>query len=356
MNKEKENIYIISKEESERLNILKYIAIIFVVYIHSNVEKANFAEGTQSLHLPRWLDLFENLISQNIARCAVPLFFLISAMLLFKKQREYKKTIKDKIRTLLLPYLIWNSVWIFIYIILQNLSFTAAFFSGQHIPIIQRTFFEWLELYGIGLDLPEPQVYPLWFMRDLMLVTLGFPIIEKIANKFPRQLMVGTLTLLVMPINFPLKQALLWFCLGASIVKLKIRITILDDISMTIMFLVYVLCTFIALVTKSSIINVLFIYVGILFWIRVSKTIFNCQKARSLFLRLSRWTFIIYVAHEMTLCSLFKICLRFLPTEPMWLFLEYIFLPIAVIVGCSIVGMILEKTTPKLYSILTGAR
>ena len=104
------NTYILSKEESDRINILKYIAIILVVYIHSYATSVNFADGTNTLFTPQWLLLFENMISQIIARCGVPLFFLISSILLFRKQREYKATIKIKIRTLLLPYLIWNSL------------------------------------------------------------------------------------------------------------------------------------------------------------------------------------------------------------------------------------------------------
>ena len=89
--------YTISKEESERINCMKFIAIVFVVYIHSYAVDVNFADGTKTLYLPKWLLLFEELISQTISRCGVPLFFLISSILLFKKQRNYTETIKGKI-------------------------------------------------------------------------------------------------------------------------------------------------------------------------------------------------------------------------------------------------------------------
>lgn len=348
--------YVLSKEESDRFNILKYIAIIFVVYIHSYAIEVNFADGTNNLFLPQWLLLFENLISQTIARCGVPLFFLISSILLFKKQREYKATIKVKIRTLLLPYLIWNSFWIFVFILLQNLSFTSPYFSGSNTPILQCSFSECLELYGIGLNLPYPQDYPLWFMRDLMLITLCFPIINKVSNKFPKQLLVVSVVLLLVPVDFPLKQALLWFCLGACIVKLNIHITLLDGVAMWKFSLIYIFCALVTLMTDSGIIDVLFIFSGIIYWIRVSKSIFDCHRIRTFFLQLSKWTFMIYVAHELTLTSLKKICLRLLPTEPIWLLIEYIFIPVVVIIGCSIVSAVLKRIAPKIYSILTGAR
>lgn len=348
--------YVLSKEESDRLNILKYISIIFVVYIHSYSVCVNFAEGSTALALPGWLLSFENLVSQVIARCGVPIFFLLSSVLLFKTSRDYKKTIKSKIKTLLIPYLIWNSFWILVFILLQSVSFTAPFFSGGNTPILQRSLSEWLELYGIGLSLPYPQDYPLWFMRDLMIVTLFFPMIGAITNKFPKPLLLGTVILLIAPVNFPLKPALLWFCMGACIVKLQIRITILDNIVMWKFTVFYILCAFITLVTEYAVLDTLFIFIGILYWARASKYIFHIQKVRNVLLTLSEWTFIIYVAHELTLTSLKKICLRLLPTEPIWLLAEYTMLPVVVIVGCSIAGTLFKKNAPRLYSISTGTR
>lgn len=349
-------IYTLSKEESDRLNILKYIAIIFVVYIHSYAIEINFADGTSNLMLPWWLLSLENFISQVITRCAVPMFFLISSILLFKTERSYKKTIIGKARTLLIPYLIWNSFWIFVVILLQSLSFTAPFFSGSKTPIMQSSVSEWLALYGVGLSLPYPQAYQLWFMRDLMVVTLFFPIIGKVAGKFPKSLLIFSVTLLFLPIDFPLKQALLWFCVGACIVNLRIHITIFDGIAMWKFSLLYVSCAFFTLIANHAIINTLFILVGIVYWIRVSKYIFDFEKIRSFFIKLSEWTFIIYAAHELTLTSLKKVWIKLLPTQPIWLLIEYLVLPIVVIAGCSIVGAVFKKVAPKLYSISTGAR
>lgn len=350
------NTYTLSNEESNRLNILKCIAIIFVVYIHSYAVNVNFAEGTTGLDLPSWLLFFENLISQTIARCGVPSFFLISSILLFMKRRDYKATIKGKIKTLLIPYLIWNSFWICVFIMLQNLSFTAPYFSGNSTLILDSSFPEWLALYGIGFNLPYPQDYPLWFMRDLILVTLIFPIIEKIADRIPKLLFVGAVIALVMPVEFPLKQALLWFCVGACVVKLQIHITIFDSISMWKLSLFYIICLLIKMIVDIHIADVLFIFVGIVFWLRVTKIIYNCEKVREFFLQLSTWTFVIYAVHELTLSSLKKICFRLLPTEPIWLLIEYMLLPVVVIIGCIIVGVILKRVTPKLYSVVTGAR
>ena len=346
------NTYTLSKEESDRLNILKYIAIVFVVYIHSYPLNLTFEEGNLHLVMPQWLMLIREVWSQTVSLCAVPLFYLISAVLLFRKKRDYKTTIKQKVKTLLLPYLIWNSLWILVFILLQSMPFTSAYFSES--PILQSSFAEWLKLYGIG-D-PTPMDYPLWYLRDLMVVTLFFPVIDAVAEKFPKQLFFVAAMAYVLLVSFPFKYALPWTCMGASLVKLQIHLTKLDHIALWKCLIVYILCGTITLLTDNPIIDELFIFMGILFWVRVSKWIFSHDKAKDLFLRLSEWTFMIFVAHEMTLASLKKVCLKLFPTEPIYLFAEYLFLPILVIAGCSIVGAILKRNVPKVYYLLTGTR
>ena len=64
----------------------------------------------------------------------------------------------------------------------------------------------------------------------------------------------------------------------------------------------------------------------------------------------------IYVLHEMTLTSIRKICLRLLPTNPINLLLEYLLIPMSVITGCIIAGIILKKCMPGLYLFVTGER
>lgn len=68
-------MYNLSKEECDRINIVKCVAIFFVVYIHAYTQQLEFSDGSSSVFLPQWLRMFENLISQVIARCGVPLFF-----------------------------------------------------------------------------------------------------------------------------------------------------------------------------------------------------------------------------------------------------------------------------------------
>lgn len=346
--------YVLTKEESSRIKILKFVAIIFVVYIHSYTTDTNFSEGTLTIDLPKWLLLIEDLISSTMARLAVPLFFLISSVLLFKNKRDYKKTIVGKVHTLLIPYLIWNSLWILVFILLQNIPFTAQYFSGEKTPILQYSVIEWLNLYGVATVYPLD--YPLWYIRDLMIVTLFFPIIDKLASKFPKLLFFAVALLTILPIDIPMKRAWLWFTLGACIVKLNIHLSSFDKIPLWPISAVYAAMTAYVLLAGNVVIDGLYIFVGLIFWCRASKPILEQAKISDAVLKLSEWIFIIFAAHEMTLSCIKKVCLRLLPTEPVWLLTEYFLLPVIVMCGCCAAGAILKKTMPKVYNVLTGSR
>ena len=82
---------------------------------------------------PRWLEMLKLLGSEVIPRCAVPGFFLIAGVLLFRKPFTWKDNMKKKCRSLAVPYLLLNTLWIMFYILCQSIPATAAFFSKERI-------------------------------------------------------------------------------------------------------------------------------------------------------------------------------------------------------------------------------
>lgn len=342
-----------TKEESDRIRIIKWMAIVMVVFLHAYTTEVSFADGKNAAALPEWLLLLETGVSQVISRCGVPIFFLLSAVLLFRSNRSYGEVIRKKAKTLLVPYLIWNSFWIAVFAVLQSLSFTAPYFSGSNTPILQCSVKEWLGLYGIGQE--YPQCYPLWFMRDLMAVVLLFPLIKTAAKRHPNTVLCLGMALSILPFSFWGKAALAWFLIGAAVVQ-KGTLMIFDNYSVGWIGAIYFVCAAAALFIENPIIRNISVLVGIVFWLRLSKEIYAREKLRQIFLRLSEWVFMIYVLHEMTLSSVRKLCFRLLPAKPLFWFLEYLLIPIGVMAGCILAGIIFKKVLPKWYRIATGER
>ena len=158
------------------------------------------------------------------------------------------------------------------------------------------------------------------------------------------------------PFSFFGKVALEWFIIGAAIVKMQIHTTFLDNISMRKVFGVYFVLAIFALFLNVSAVKNIFIFVGIAFWMRVSKDIYTKEAIRKKVLWLSQWTFMVYVFHELTLSSLQKLCVRMLPTTSLFLLCEYLLLPVFVTISCIIIGVMLRKFAPKVYLFSTGER
>ena len=104
---------LIDGETSRRITSLRYILSVLVVFIHNNftAEKLadSLAEGNripifEQNTLGEWIQF---MISSGLGSCAVPLFFMFSAYLFFKKDTPYKNMLKKKTRGLLLPYFVW---------------------------------------------------------------------------------------------------------------------------------------------------------------------------------------------------------------------------------------------------------
>lgn len=343
-----------TKEESDRIRIVKWIAMVMVVFLHAYTTEVSFADGKNTAALPEWLLLLETGISQVIARCGVPIFFLLSAVLLFRADHTYGEIIRKKAKTLLVPYLIWNSFWVAVFAVLQSLPFTAPYFSGSNTPILQCSVKEWFGLYGIGQE--YPQCYPLWFMRDLMAVILVFPLIKAAVKRYPNIVLCLGMALSILPVSFWGKAALAWFLIGAAVVQKEGTLMMFDNYSAGRMGTVYFVCTAAALFLEESIIRNISLFVGIVFWLRLSKEIYVREKLRRIFLRLSEWVFMIYVLHEMTLSSVRKLCFRLLPAKPLFWCLEYLCIPVGVMTGCIMAGIVFKKVMPGIYRITTGER
>lgn len=149
---------------------LRVPMITLVVFAHSYSHVAeDFNLLTSDWNTYEFLKL---LVSQTLAKVAVPVFFIISGYLYFSNVKEwnlivYCQKIQRRVKTLLIPYLICNLL-----MALKLKAFSWSFFwnyfheSGKQI--------DW---FGTEHYLVTPANMPLWFLRDLIIVSLLTPFI-----------------------------------------------------------------------------------------------------------------------------------------------------------------------------------
>ena len=146
----------ISKELSERINLLRFPLIVGVVFIHAYSPTVSFADASVGLQEPGLLAVFlRDYSSEVIARISVPLFYIISGFLFFygfnATQEKFKEKFKSRFWTLVVPYLFWNLLTLFIFWLAQSIPATAIFFSGKNEAISSFSLYDYFRaIFGIN--------------------------------------------------------------------------------------------------------------------------------------------------------------------------------------------------------------
>jgi hypothetical protein len=124
-------------------------------------------------------------VKQALSGLAVPHFYLFSGYLFFYKMDfsffGYLKKLKNRIKTLLIPYLFWNVAVIILFFLTQTLM--PGMMSGANKLIAEFSMMDWIAAFwnhfaGVPIN------GPLWFIRDLMVVVLCTPLIFGVIKYF----------------------------------------------------------------------------------------------------------------------------------------------------------------------------
>ena len=166
----------------EVIRQLRFPMIVIVTFAHSY---GKVEEGF-SLLASDWntYEFLKLLVSQTLVKVAVPVFFIMSGYLFFANVDKwdvvtYKKKILRRIKTLLLPYLIWNLL-----MAVKLKTFSMNMFWAFWNPAGKQ-----IDWFGNEQLMTAPANMPLWFLRDLMVVSLLTPIIYILVRRLGYWLM-----------------------------------------------------------------------------------------------------------------------------------------------------------------------
>lgn len=202
-----------SVKTADVISQLRLPLIVLVTYAHSY---GGVEEG-YGLLSSAWntCEFLKLLVSQTLVKVAVPAFFIISGYLFFANVGEwslavYRQKMQRRLKTLLLPYLLWN--------LLMAVKLHA--FSWDMFWVFNPKAGMQIDWLGGENWMTAPANMPLWFLRDLMVVSLLTPIIYIIVRRFGGYVM-ALLTLIYLSgigafaIPGLSMYAVYFFCLGA---------------------------------------------------------------------------------------------------------------------------------------------
>ena len=357
---------IIDNASSERLNLLRFPLIVGVVFIHAYWSEVGLSYGAIGVaHTESIAEFVMNIISQGVARIAVPLFFLMSGYFFFLdfswSAHTYKIKLLHRVKTLLVPFLIWNIFNLILYAVAQNLPSSQGLFSGKNAAIATYDMFDYTNaIFGITRS---PISYQFWFIRDLMVLVMLAPLIYLIIQVVPKIFLVVVYGLWfsnIWPVYVPSVGALAFFYAGSYFASSGISLFSLDRYG----FVVTLLYLFILVVDTLSkgalynsyvhLIGIIFGIVSVLYLTRILRRLDGTKKT---LLFLSGCSFFVFAAHEPLLVFIKRLIFNRLGlNSDSMIIITYITIPIFVITTCVLLYYGMKHIAPRFLSIISGGR
>lgn len=142
---------------SNKIRTIQFVSMLMIVLLHANM--ASIAVG--------WEKSMMLFITQEIARIAVPIFFMCSGFLFFYKfdgsLAFFTRSINRRVRSLVVPFVLWNVlVLAFLTLLVQftDLEISAISLSWNPLDMIFH-----------------PVIYSMWFIRELFILVILSPLI-----------------------------------------------------------------------------------------------------------------------------------------------------------------------------------
>ena len=200
-----------NQDLSKTISFLRFPLMVFLVFYHFDISSMDVISGTTGdypVHLPAWADAIVAFVSWICGSLCVPMFFLMSGILFFHNNdgsfRVYSHKLKKRIRSLLIPYLIWNGLYI-IYLIYRHYSHAlpSESINLTLVSVVSqfwdRTISPLIETDGVSLVEGAPIYAHFWYIKELLLLFILSPILFFLIKKFfyPCMVVFGLLWLII---------------------------------------------------------------------------------------------------------------------------------------------------------------
>lgn len=207
--------------KAQAIELLRWPMALLVVCIHADFVKAGLSIQGDLIEMSHSNVAYYIItyISQVLGRIAVPLFFIISGYLFFRNFSEgmslddkwqwYKRKVKSRVKSLLLPLISWNFLM-------------CLFFAVKQYTPLHRYFpnadFDW----SIGTVLSAPFDFgqgfpldnPLWFVRNLFVISLLSPLLFRKRVLWMLLLVSTGVWLCDVKVSYAILPTLVFFSMG----------------------------------------------------------------------------------------------------------------------------------------------
>lgn len=379
--------------QSQTIMWLRFPLALLVLLIHVNPQTRDIFTPIQSIEFPHltMANIYSILgrTGYYFAQVAVPFFFFTSGYFFFYKVKEwniqcYKKKIGKRLRTLVVPYLLWNFLALLLIVVNKGLGVWLLhnpkaelidYLMSVNWGGVIWNFTTWNEeginLLGWSTQMYGPFLLSLWFLRDLIIISFVLTPIIYYGIKYLRKYWI-----VLLGIAYLLKVSTLpgigitgifFFSWGAYLSINQKNIVTCFRNGRYAYWSAAIFCLIVCVILDSTEIALLFqsVYCIVAVAGLVSMVAIllekECLKVRP---QLSQTSFFVYALHPMVILKVSCLGLAMAVTERIFVafhytigyIFSYLLSPLLGAIFCLIVFAVLKTYVPRFLNLLTGGR
>lgn len=345
----------LSEKSSRKISVLSFVLFIGVMGIHTyNLEVYGLGEDSDTI-----LSVIETFLNRFETGTCVPFFFMISGFLFF---RNFDITLllqkyRSRGRSILIPYIIWNTVYYLYYVCVTRIPLVAGIMNGdQKMPV---GIIDYVQYIWSGY-------YTLWFLRELiwliLLSPLWYLLLKRRKYFLPEVIFVLMMLVSLNIIHIPEVSLNMYYISGAywglnykSIIVRWQNLfpAVLCNSRKKILSVVSAVCLPIIILCGEKFIGQL-LYNYLLFliiWAAMDLLPFKSNVPWWI-----KCTFFYYCAHDLILEAVKKVILILGEKSLLTAWINYILAPVITLIILISVAWILKKWMPFVWKALNGGR
>ncbi|MHC1789274.1 acyltransferase family protein [Solidesulfovibrio sp.] len=345
----------LDRDVSKRIDVLRIILIGLIVLAHGARGITVRIAGETAPGAALMLDI----LNGHVDFVAVPLFFTISGFLFLRKFElslaAYGEMLRKKFLSVLVPYILFNAglvAWFYLFGSIEMMG-SWNYVLGE--GLFTKTF-------GIGTT---PINYPLWFLRDLLVVFLVSPLFLLFFKEAPGVGLVAFFCLWAGLSQSPYSYLgdMFAFYLGGYLARCRLPLAGVSwwqragSWAFCLLTVLLVWHTPLGL-TDEAVRQFLFkanLVLGIIAFWRFSA--FPLIRDSDVLRRMGRHSFFVYLAHEPTISVLqTRLLAVWRPAGDLQQIAFYGISGLGVIIGLWLLAELLSRLLPAGYGFITGAR
>jgi fucose 4-O-acetylase-like acetyltransferase len=360
---------------SQKIRFFTFLAVVLLGYVHGyNLNESYLLPYTVVNEPIRITTFTEYLFANGLLRFRIPLLFIISGYIYaMQDNRPYWEQTKKRVRTLLVPYLIWSAVGLLITFIWQQFPITMEVLQKVKLDQMgdNRPYTD-IGWGGVIVRwLISPIAFHLWFILFLFIYNLAYPLLKWVIVKYPAiwLTVTGILWITNFQYWFIHGLGLFFFSVGVWINKKNIIIDRKPKwYSHYLAWLIFigfsVIKTFMAFevelnYTTGTIMSLLYAgstLAGLMaFWFGADALVKWCVQQKW-FLWGTSFSFIIYALHNPLVIYVTHILLLLMGSFPLARLSCYVFVPFLIVLFCIATGALLRRLVPGFYKLASGSR